>query len=430
MKFNILPSSLSGRIALLVVAIFAANIVLTGIFSVQYTKKLQMRETIQTVRALVTHLNKTESLQDVEEFIDRYDIIQKKSAPNDLKPAPFSILKSTAELFNRKNMQQIGFFISEESPDYIWLHYTNPNDRYENWIGITRGAFYEDHPYFIFSQEIIIIMIIIFGSIITAWSISHPIDEINIAAEQFGRGETPKKLRGKGTVETKKLADTFNQMVEDHKMLENERKLMLAGFSHDIRTPLTRIQLSIDMLDSIDAETRKAIKDDIAQITSMQKQFMEYVTAGGDEAFTTFDLTELLHQSVARYAAQVNDTIKLECPETPIMIKAQALNLSRVMCNLIINAIKYGEPPISITCEESDDRITVSVMDRGPGVNAGALKDIFKPMFRENTCRKNADGSGLGLAIVKRIIEKHDGQIYAENLPDGFCIRFILTKRF
>jgi two-component system osmolarity sensor histidine kinase EnvZ len=428
MRFSFPPRTLSARIIWLIIFILCANLVLTLIFSNEYSKKQEIKGTIQGVRAIVTYLSVTDSLVGMDDIIEDYHVQVHNKPPEGLIPAQSTLLNSHADRFNHKHSDKIYFYQDPNSWSYIWLYYEDAKDGSEAWLAIPNESNINEPSYFIFAQEFIIVLMILSGSILTAFSIRKPLATIREATHQFGRGKLPEKLNIQSPEEVKQLAEAFNKMVDDVKAFEKERQMMLAGISHDLRTPLTRLQLMIDLSSQLSDETKRDMKSDIAQITAMQQQFIDYVSAGNHESFMHVDLISLVTQVAGRFDAELPMPIQFEFNCNKLMMDVQPTNMSRVINNLIVNAIKYGAPPIKIKIEALKSEVFLIIEDKGAGVPHAHLDEIFKPMFRGDYSRSNVEGSGLGLAIVKRIILKHAGNITAENVDDSFRIVITLPR--
>jgi two-component system osmolarity sensor histidine kinase EnvZ len=417
------PNTVTGRIAILIIFIVIANFALTWVFSNYYTKKIQMRQAMKTISSIVSHLNRNDSLEGIVELVEEYDMVQQSQAPEELYPVHFTLLNAMADRFNEQNIARIHFFNSFDVTAYVWLQYENKLENYETWIGIPRDAFAEPKAYLAFIQESIIVFLILLGSLLTARSIQQPIKDIVAATKKLGAGQIPQKVEEKGPEEIQQLCHAFNVMVDDFRMLQREREIMLAGISHDLRTPLTRLQLAIDLLSDIDPKLRDDMHTDIDQITSMQQQFIDYISAGSNEPFNPVNIVEMVLHTVRRYDNELKNPIKVNYTENDIEVDAQAISLKRVFSNVINNAIKYGEEPISCEIKKVDNNVQIIINDLGEGVSPNMIEDMFKPLVRGDKARRNVQGSGLGLAIVKRILVKHQGSIDARSTPGaGFSV--------
>lgn len=231
----------------------------------------------------------------------------------------------------------------------------------------------------------------------------------------------------------------MNQMAQALADQDSERNIMLAGLSHDLRTPLSRLRLEIE-LSSLSPEQRQGMNSDIAQIDAQLKQFTDFISSEQAD-FKPIDLAQLCAQTIARYERDSRAIITHEL-SSPAIINADALLINRLLTNLIENACRYGhsEPiddaaprvaQIHIHCEPRGETIVLSVQDQGTGVDPAQLNRLTQPFVRGDSARSGADGSGLGLAIVDRIAKKHGAQLVLENSRyGGFCanVLFKLTK--
>jgi two-component system osmolarity sensor histidine kinase EnvZ len=423
-----MPRTITWRIIVLIMLILLANVLLTYIFSMEFQRKVQMKETVQGIRAIVSDLNANETLTGISDLIDEYHIVERKTQPADLHPAHFPMLHSMADRFNKANEAKIEFFNSDSEPGYVWMYYYYPPHHFEMWLGIPKHAFAEGPPFVAFSQEFIIIFLVFAGSLIVARSIRNPLRDISRATLKFGSGEIPEHVKETGPDEVAQLARSFNRMVDDFENLQRERELMLAGISHDLRTPLTRLQLTIDLTREIDDATRDDLKSDIQQITAMQQQFIDYISAGGNETQQWVNMNELLGQTLVKFEHEIKDAMSFEHPHEIIYAEVAPISIQRVINNLVSNAVKYGSPPIKVTLSQDLNNTYISVLDHGTGVPKEQQKDIFRPLFRGDAARKNAQGSGLGLAIVERIVQKHQGKITIVSHDNKFEIKIAIPR--
>ena len=265
-------------------------------------------------------------------------------------------------------------------------------------------------------------------ALVVAWliasRISRPLKALAISAKAVGRGLNPTPLPESGAEEMRLLAGAFNAMAADLQRHEKDRSEVLAGISHDLRTPLTRLRLEAEM--SVADETaRQAVVADIEQMEAVIAQFMDYArTDLGEEAVAT-DLGALLASVVDRQR-QRGEAILFsadELPELPIRPRA----LTRAIGNLIDNATKYGGGEVSVSVSRQTNEIWIEVRDRGAGIPVSETERLKRPFTRLDSARSNATGTGLGLAIVDRIARLHDGRL--ELLPNpggGLLARLVI----
>ena len=257
--------------------------------------------------------------------------------------------------------------------------------------------------------------------------ISRPLKALAISAKVVGRGLSPAPLTESGAEEMRLLAGAFNAMAADLQRHEKDRSEVLAGISHDLRTPLTRLRLEAEM-SIADESARQAVVADIEQMEAVIAQFMDYArTDLGEEPVAT-DLGALL-ASVAERQRQRGQAIELtadDLPELPVRPRA----LARALANLLDNAVKYGGGEVSLRMSRRAGEVWIEVGDRGAGIPESETERLKRPFTRLETARSNATGTGLGLAIVDRIARLHDGRLELLPNPDGGLLaRLVIAGR-
>jgi two-component system osmolarity sensor histidine kinase EnvZ len=249
--------------------------------------------------------------------------------------------------------------------------------------------------------------------------VTLPLRALARSALEVGRGRHPQALAERGSIELQQLAEAFNRMSEDLRRNEAERAEVLAGISHDLRTPLARLRLEAEM-SIADHAARDAVSADIEQMDDIIAQFLDYARGEGDEAAElteTADLNALVAQvaGIQRPNATPPKTDLGELPPTRIHPRA----LSRALANLIENARKYGDTAgdaaTEVRTRSKNGEILIDVLDRGPGIPESETERLKRPFTRLETARSNASGTGLGLAIVERVARLHEGKL--ELLP-------------
>jgi len=249
-------------------------------------------------------------------------------------------------------------------------------------------------------------------ALLVAWLIvsrvTLPLRALARAAQEVGRGGHPEPLSEHGSIELEQLAEAFNRMSDDLRRIATERAEVLAGISHDLRTPLARLRLEAE-LSIADAAARDAVGADIEQMDGIIAQFLDYARGEGGEEAELGDVNALLTQaaSAQHRAAHPPSIVTGELPATRVFPKA----LARALGNLLENARKYGGDEIRVETRAEADEIVIDVADRGPGIPAGETERLKRPFTRFETARTNASGTGLGLAIVDRVARLHGGRL-------------------
>jgi len=245
--------------------------------------------------------------------------------------------------------------------------------------------------------------------------ITLPMRILARSARDVGRGRYPEPIAERGAIELVQLAKAFNRMSGDLKRIDSERAEILAGISHDLRTPLARLRLELEM--SINDEAaREAAVEDVEQMDGIIGQFLDYARDESVEALEFADINSLV-EPFANAAKRVPAAIEIATSELPpARINRRAL--SRALSNLVENARKYAGEPIRIETRAENGEIVIDVLDRGPGIPENEVERLKRPFTRLESARSNASGTGLGLAIVERAIRLHGGSF--ELLPrDG-----------
>jgi two-component system osmolarity sensor histidine kinase EnvZ len=247
---------------------------------------------------------------------------------------------------------------------------------------------------------------------ILARRLTRPLARLARAAGQVGQGETPEPLPEQGPKELAQLARRFNRMAQDVRELLANRTTLLAGISHDLRTPLARMQLTLEMLPrTADPDLVDGLRRDIEEMDRLIGQFLELGRDMQPGQRTDTDLRALIEEIVTD-VRRGNADIRLTAPE-PCILPVNALALRRIVSNLIENAVRYGqEQPVEVELLNTADHTEIRVLDRGPGIPEAAREAVFRPFYRLEPSRSTATGgSGLGLAIARQLAQANVWQI-------------------
>lgn len=286
------------------------------------------------------------------------------------------------------------------------------NDYPEHWFKLQLSGIDEAK----FSPLIFYLVLIgglsVAGGILLANWLNRPLKALTAAARQVGHGSYPEPLAERGASEIIEVTRAFNQMSKGVRQLEQDRNLMLAGVSHDLRTPLTRIRLATEMMSPDNDFLAEGIVHDIEHMNSIIDQFIEYVRTDQQAEHIEEDLNDLIHEVVANVPATWSKSLSMELHKVP-PVAMRAISIKRVLLNLLENAERYGHSQILIKSGLIDNgkRVCFSVEDDGPGIPETQMEHFFQPFTQGDVARGSGSGSGLGLATIKRIVERHQGQI-------------------
>ncbi|MGV2454440.1 ATP-binding protein [Acinetobacter seifertii] len=242
---------------------------------------------------------------------------------------------------------------------------------------------------------------------------NRPLRRLQNAANEYSKsGTAPYLDTNHGPLEIRQVNQAFNRMVYTLDQTERERRIMLAGISHDLRTPLTRIRLTAEMLP--DEFFREGLVYDVDDMDAILNQFISYMRDGSDEELKDTNINMLLQELIVQFKPL---DIRFEMQDVPI-IPARSLSLKRLIANLINNAKRYGAEPIELSAKVENEHILITVADNGDGIPEDQIEELMQPFVRGNAAR-TIQGSGLGLAIVKRIVDIHQGEIQIHNREQG-----------
>lgn len=321
-------------------------------------------------------------------------------------------------LTDELNRQLGGPGVSEvrfEESDGLYLWVRSPY-RDDVWLRMPMPLFEAALPSPLVLYLSVISLLSLLGGWVFARQISRPLRRLEFAARELGRGDAPGALKETGTQELIAVTRAFNQMARDIHQLEQDRTMLLAGISHDLRTPLTRIRLSTEFLSDDYEELRDGIIRDTEDMDEIIAQFISFVRDGRDERSEPGDLNALA-RSAGDAAAITPGDVRFELGDIP-PVPFKPLAMKRLVRNLIENALRYAGPPVTIRTRIEDTFVVLSVLDEGPGISEGDMPRLFQPFTRGDSAR-GGRGTGLGLAIVKRIAEMHRARISLHNRPEG-----------
>lgn len=244
-----------------------------------------------------------------------------------------------------------------------------------------------------------------------------PLRRLAHAAPELVRGESPELGGLEGPREVQELARVLAASSDDVREAAQERALMLAGISHDLRTPLTRLQYAAELLPESDPELRAGMHRDIAEIDAILSQFIAYARDGRDEASEPLDLAVLCRNAVSAS----EQAWELESPTYAPMV-GKPMALLRALENLLTNAQRHGAPPFSLRLRHDGDAWRIDIGDHGPGLSVRAAERARRPFVHGD-----GGGTGLGLAIVDRVARQHGGELrLSPRSPHGLMATLVL----
>ena len=315
-------------------------------------------------------------------------------------------------------------FVRPNAPLALWVWL--PAGQHEFWVAFPRNRVDRDPSGAFLWWSVAGIAIAILATLLIVWRLNRPLRQLAHAAEKLGKGGDPDPVPETGPTEIRAVAHAFNQMKEDLRRGEKERAAFLAGISHDLRTPLARLRLDVEMLgDRVEAETQKGMVSDIEDMNAIIDQFIDFMRSEATEPLSAVDLSELARGAAER-AARAGTAVKCELAEVPVLM-LRPLALRRLVDNLVGNAAKHAGGEVLVRTAATGREVSLSVLDRGPGIAAADIERLKQPFTRLDEARSGSSGAGLGLAIAARIAAMHGGRLdFASREGGGLEARLVL----
>ena len=236
-----------------------------------------------------------------------------------------------------------------------------------------------------------------------------PIEKLSKAAQQFGLGKKMENFKPSGATEVRRAAEAYLKMQERIERFIEQRTLMLAGVSHDLRTPLTRLKLQLEML--ADDKTNIELLSDVNEMQKMLENYLDFAEDVTREKAIKTDLKQMIKEIINSESIE-NKVIEFNVKnDKPIFFECRAIAMKRCITNLLNNACSYGDD-IRVALEKKKDVIDISIEDNGPGIDKTDYDKAIKPFIRLDSSRnQNIPGSGLGLSISQDITSNHGGKL-------------------
>lgn len=311
----------------------------------------------------------------------------------------------------------------------FWVSFRIDDDDY--WLMLDRERV--DRPSGIqwLSWVTISLFLSLLGAVFISRLINQPLANLAAAARSIARGTNPAPLREKGPAEIREANQSFNQMVQDLQQVETDRAVILAGISHDLRTPITRMQLELEM-SGLPEDARRGMQSDLTQMEAIIAQFLDYARPTDSKSFMSFDLSALLAKT-AEEAARQPDLKITTAIAAGLSVAGNPTEMARVMSNLLENARRYGKTEssgvteLSLTAAIESGHAVIELADRGSGLPPEQIAYLLRPFTRLDSARGQANGAGLGLAIVDRVVQRHQGKLEIVNREGGgLMVRVVL----
>jgi two-component system, OmpR family, osmolarity sensor histidine kinase EnvZ len=340
-------------------------------------------------------------------------VTDSKDYPNvkDKIIADFFTNRIEKQLAQELKIKDVTVYFQFKPSPRIWVQTPEMNG---NWVREPLSTYANYSPELILGWLLGIPLIAAVIILTLVRQLNRPLRRLQHAANNYSKtGKAPYLETNHGPQEIREVNQAFNHMIYTLEQTERDRQIMLAGISHDLRTPLTRIRLSAEMM-SDDDFLKEGLIYDVDDMDAILSQFISYMRDGSDEELQDTNINSLLQELVIQFKPL---DIRFTPQELPI-ITARSLSLKRLIGNLINNSKRYGAEPIELSAMVENEHIKICVADNGEGIPEDQIEDLMQPFVRGNAAR-TVQGSGLGLAIVKRIVDIHQGELSISNRPEG-----------
>ena len=314
----------------------------------------------------------------------------------------------------------------------LWVSLALEDDRY--WVFIDRDPVARTYGTQWIGWAAVALLLSLIGAVLITRLINRPLARLSRAAADLGSGRHPAPLPETGPVEIRTVNENFNRMVTDLGKLEADRAVLLAGISHDLRTPLTRLRLELEMA-NVAEDARDAMVGDIEQIDNIVRQFLDYARKTPQAPAEEIDLAPLVEAAVRRARIDALPASRVELRLAPgVKVRGHRTELDRALDNLLTNALRYGRDPrtgtldVAVSLVRDEALAIVAIADHGPGVPTEQIERLMRPFERGEAARSGSSGAGLGLPIVDRIARMHGGDLrLLANAPHGLRAELALA---
>jgi two-component system, OmpR family, osmolarity sensor histidine kinase EnvZ len=416
-RMSILPRSLFGRLVLLLITVVALAVLTSVVLFRHDRAELLVRQfgdtklaQLQALRAALQSADGPHRRETLQRLNREYKvrIVPEDERPSIGQPALGPMFSDLEERL-RANLGPETEVRVAPRLRLLLVRVIAGGDGY--WVGFPMPdrPEAEDIPSRALTWTLVVLALLLAAAYVFARFLARPLYELTSAVDYVGRGETPPPLPESGPSEIAAVNRGFNAMLGNLRQIERDRAVLLAGVSHDLRTPLARLRLGIELGTSDDA-TRSGMVADIEEMDRIIGQFLDFARDDATTSPQLGDLNAIVAACIERYA-QSGRTVTFAPGAIP-QLSLKSTAISRLVANLVDNALAYGAPPVEVTTSRVGEQVWLDVCDRGDGIPPDQVERLKQPFTRATVARAREDGAagaGLGLAIVDRIARMHGG---------------------
>jgi two-component system osmolarity sensor histidine kinase EnvZ len=319
-------------------------------------------------------------------------------------PSDRPLVRLVSEMVRRQLGESTRFASERDGKPGFWLSFHIDEDEY--WMRVPRERIERQIALRWLGWGTLALVLSLLAAYFIVSRLNRPLRALASAAGAIGKGKIPEPIPESGPEEIRTLSHAFNQMSKDLARLDADRALILAGVSHDLRTPLSRLRLGLEM-SGADSQLKDGMTADIEEMDRIINQFLDFARTDGGETLQHADLAAIAAE-VAEHYRRHGRSVATDFSGAAAL-PLQALSMRRVVMNLTDNALRYGEKEVSISVHAENGAAVLEVADRGPGIPASEAERLKQPFTRLEIARSDKGGAGLGLAIVERVVRAHRG---------------------
>jgi two-component system osmolarity sensor histidine kinase EnvZ len=400
------------------IAALLLSVVLVSVLVIRPAAEISANITADILNALAQSLDRLDSAEQVTvlQILDEREHLSVKVAstpPENVDAAP--------SLFGRFFLQALkgqsgDFAIPEwrlDDQDRFWMRL--PTNDPPVWISI-RARRIADPIRGLLGMTAIALLAAVVGGIALQRRVARPLTLLEQQVDRMENVENLPVLEETGPREIAAVSHALNRMTQRIRQAEADRAIMLAGVSHDLRTPLTKLRLSLAMLDDLDPELVGGARRQVDRIEAMLEQFFDHARGFENEPKRLVRIEDVLQPALDMSGA--TGRVETSFPEDlEVAVKKDAL--VRAIGNLLGNAFVHGAPPVRLSANIDGGELVLAVSDGGPGMDPANAEALVRPFARGNSAR-TGDGAGLGLAIVDQVARAHGGSLRFARSPNGF----------
>jgi two-component system osmolarity sensor histidine kinase EnvZ len=406
-------------IALLIVTAVLASFQIYRVYEREPRSRELAQQTVSTVnlvraalvsadpflrRQLLVELNDTEGLR-----------VYPATASEKVEPLPDEPLLEEVEKRVRAALgADTRFGAARDAEDGFWVSFFIDSDEF--WVMLPWERFEPAFGLQWLGWGLALVAISLAGAWLIASNLARPLAALTRAARRIGGGAAHEPLPEAGPRELRTVSKAFNRMASSLASMERERAMVLAGISHDLRTPLSRLRLALEM-SGAESGASAAMIEDIGEIDTIIGQFLDFAR-GENEEKAVQDLDALVHELGEHYQ-RLHKDVRVRAQGGQHKFSFARMAVRRAIANLVDNALRYAGEPIEIEAASDPEGAAIEVRDRGPGIPPSEVERLKRPFTRLDDARTGASGSGLGLAIVERVARAHGGALELLPRPGG-----------